>query len=73
MRALSDRRGHCGKGYLSWLSISRKHAEIAGITEGRERVMATAPHMAHEECWKLCRVRKAKIVWSMRKSAFGCQ
>jgi hypothetical protein len=69
MRALSDRRGHFGKDYLSFLSISRRHAEIAGIIRGRERVMATAPPWP-EEYWKLYRVRK--IIWSMRKSAFGC-
>jgi len=54
--------------YLVCLSISRRHTEIAGITKGRERVIA----MAYAECRKLCRVRKVQALWSMRKSAFGC-
>ena len=68
MRALSDRRGHFRKDYLSCVSISRRYTDIAGITKSRERVIV----MPDEECWNLCRVRKVQALWSMRKSAFGC-
>ena len=41
MSALSDRRGHFGKDYLSCLSISRRHArprdETTGLFDGHER------------------------------------